>query len=352
MAESEYKWRLRKYDEGRRERAREAQGLRDAAAANVPSGWGADSVEANTPSAPSRSFGFRSGAARVNEGLEKNLAAAGSELGAPTSYAGGAGAPTPIGVIRGMKQTYAADTGGPQLSEFATPTQAKQGYNREQLGMNLAAIGKLPPEAQAGAREAVAEKFGGYIHPKGPEIRAEGEQARLNIASEIEKRPDLVALAEERKAATAKTVGDENVSTLKNYLVNTFGTFDPASGRVGFKPSDENMARDATAAEEVARRDGGKAAISHFQERQNVRALLGEMKGKGRLPEGIDVNAYLSAMSQNPEAWQELVTRGKALRTTSRPETPTAETLGGQLDILGRASTPNWMRPKEWGPAQ
>jgi len=83
----------------------------------------------------------------------------------PTAYNAGAGAPAPIGVIRGTRQTFATDTGGPQLQEFATPLQAGQASNRFEKGKNLVAIENLPVEAQPGAREAVEGKFGGYRAP-------------------------------------------------------------------------------------------------------------------------------------------------------------------------------------------
>jgi hypothetical protein len=265
----------------------------------------AESRAAATPAAPevaatpTRSFGFQSGAARVNEGREKNLATAGTELGAPTSWAGGEGAPQPIGVIRGMKQTYATDTGGPQLAEFATVTQAKQGFNRAQ--------------SQNGG-------YGGeYVPPAGPEIAARGEQLQLAAAAE-NKRPDLV---EATQAAKEKKLTEEHLGTLTNYLTNTYGKMDPTTRRMTFKPADEGMARDALASEEIARqeakqgRDGGKAAIAHFQDRQNVRSLLNSKKDT--LPPGFDVNAYLSAAAQNPKVWQELAEEGRKLRTSTRP---------------------------------
>ena len=286
MSENRYAYFQRKADE--RAASREAENPRNLAMA-VPE------------PTPTRSFGFQSGAARVNEGREKNLAAAGAGLGAPTSWAGGEGAPAPIGVIRGMKQTYATDTGGPQLAEFATETQAKQAFNRSQ--------------SQSGG-------YGGeYVPPEGPEIAARGEQLRLAAAAE-NKRPDLVEATE---ASKLKRLADEHVGALTSYLTSAYGKQDPGTGRMVFKPANETMSRDAMAAEEVARQeakrggDGGKAGIGHFQDRQNIRALLADGIANGQVPKGADINAYISAKMQVPEEWQALAKRAKQFVTTSRP---------------------------------
>jgi hypothetical protein len=74
----------------------------------------------------------------------------GAELGANESYLGGDGAPEPIGVIRGMKVSYAAkgtgpdgEVGGGPLPEFATRQRAMQSENQ------MADIGEYsPPNAE------------------------------------------------------------------------------------------------------------------------------------------------------------------------------------------------------------
>lgn len=79
-------------------------------------------------------------AATIAKDRGVGLATVAGSVGEPTSYAGGhpidaSGNPQPglnpsIGVIRGMKQTYAVDAGGPQLTEAATPLQAAQLINQ------------------------------------------------------------------------------------------------------------------------------------------------------------------------------------------------------------------------------
>jgi len=110
--------------------------------------------QAAPPNPGERSFGFRSGAVQVGGVADQHLnlaTEAGKELGAPTSFNAGAGAPAPIGVIRGMRQTFATDEGGPQLSEFATPLRAAQAYNR------AAGKGEFEPE-KGPALRLLAEK--------------------------------------------------------------------------------------------------------------------------------------------------------------------------------------------------
>lgn len=56
-----------------------------------------------------------------------------AELGAPTSFNAGAGAPEPIGVIRGMRQTFAPQRQPDQQfieGEYSTPLRSAQAYNR------------------------------------------------------------------------------------------------------------------------------------------------------------------------------------------------------------------------------
>lgn len=95
----------------------------------------------------------RGGVGASGEGGSLRAAAGATELGAPTSFKAGAGAPEPIGVIRGMKQTYAPlRQAGQQFieGEYATPLQARQAFNR-------------------------ARGVGVYEPPEGPKLRAEAE---------------------------------------------------------------------------------------------------------------------------------------------------------------------------------
>jgi hypothetical protein len=172
--------------------------------------------------------GFRNtGGIKAAAGREAELVAAGAELGAPTSYAGGAGAPMPVEIVRGLKTTYtnpAPYSGGgynPDPSrntrEFASPIQAQQAFNRGQLNMNLAAIGNLPPEAEGGARVAVNEKFGGYDPLKGPEMRLAGylqEGVERVKAETYNKQPQLQAAADVINSDQAAKLFDQKLKAV------------------------------------------------------------------------------------------------------------------------------------------
>jgi len=337
MAEDYHKYWQRKSDERIQER-------RDLAAATKTAPLGPEAPE-------TRSFGFRSGAARgLAEGRTADLARAGTELGSPTSYAGGAGAPASIGVIRGMKQTYAQDTGGPQLQEFATPQQAGQAWNRRQLQLGASPTG-TPEEVRPGNLGGVVKPgtpgVGGYDPVKGPEIREEGRvratQPDVLGAGEERKINALLrgSLEEKQRLENDAAIGSKNVSSLKNYVTTTRGLS---------IEKDSDVARDTAAAAEVGLRagpGGDKISIQHFNERQAIRAYL--KANPFSMPEGYTTDMYLGALAQNPAAWAELVQEGKK-KMVSQPQVApgTAGNPGTamqQLGILGRKMTPDWMTP-------
>ena len=232
----------------------------------------------------------------------------------------------PVHVIRRLASTWQGPTPG---QEYKTLEQANQAFIR------------------AGQGEVLPGTIPGFDPVKGPEIRATGRAEEGVERAKVAARPDLAVLAKAAEAELAAKTSEGHAASLKNWLDTTYGTYDSATRKTSFKPADEGVSRDALAAQEVARREGAPAAKIHFQERQAVRSYL----KKVALPENFDVNAYMGAVVQNPAAWQELVAKGRAQKVT-QPATPAAPSTMEQLDILGRAATPNWMRPKEWGPAQ
>jgi hypothetical protein len=114
---------------------------------------------------------------------------AGAGLGEAGSYLGGAGAPAPIGVIRGTTQTYATKAGGPNLTEFATPTQAQQAWNREQLRLAgggpkaIAKHGEFMPEGSALAAQQHGQRLAEFA-VKG----TEGGQQQASGANQLQAR--------------------------------------------------------------------------------------------------------------------------------------------------------------------
>ena len=193
-----------------------------------------------SPAVAGQSPGERAAAGRAPE-----LAQAGAELGAPTSYAGGAGAPVPVEVVRGTRTTYTnpapSNEGGgynPTLSrntrEFASPIQAQQAFNRGELNQDLA-LAKRP--GMTPNMPALTEKYGAYVPPEGPKIEAvasadpTGERTyRLSQA----KVQEATAAGEELGAAKAafhtNFVGEHGEPDSKN----------PGSFK---KPADPNLSR-------------------------------------------------------------------------------------------------------------
>jgi len=106
-------------------------------------------------------------------------ALAGRELGEPSSFAGGAGAPAPgtpgnVEVIRGGQRTYASPAAGGQ--EFLTPLQAQQAYNRTRLQGSLADIANKPVQVPAGSTpEQERGRLVEMAHGRYGEYRAPGQ---------------------------------------------------------------------------------------------------------------------------------------------------------------------------------
>jgi hypothetical protein len=270
MPEDRYAYFQRKSDERVQARADAAQNLRAVAAAAVPEA---------TPT-PTRSFGFRNTGGARAAAEPTNLAQA-AELGAPTSFEGGEGAPTPIGVIRGMKQTNAVDAGGPQLSEFATPLQAKQAFNRN-----------------AGVGE--------YVPPEGPKLQAAADidptgQRAVNLAT-----------AADKEAASAKTAVTDHQGTYRKSFLGDHGDFDKEKQTFGM-PADENLSRiyqkGANLVQGGATAPDAYKAIQpdiekHYYTPENVDRALNSISQRTGQP--ITPQWRANAMSGTPEAMSAL----------------------------------------------
>ena len=233
----------------------------------TPGGGGGLSEAPTSPAtaASPRSFGFRSGAAPA-EGVavqHQNLAAAaGRELGEPTSFRGGEGAPAPIGVIRGTRQTYATDVGAPQLQEFATPAQAGQAWYKGQRS------------------QAVAEgERRGFTTPEATLEAQYGKWQPANMTlAQVAATREPPGVAEFRGAQTqqirrteATAIGQQNVEDFTKQWQGTHGQYDK-SGTYQ-KPTDPNIVRDKATAAEIARTQGPEAGLKHYQESTQVRTF-------------------------------------------------------------------------------
>ena len=292
---------------------------RDAAARGNASGFrapGANLVAPSSPVAPDATRGegtltkYRPvGGWQTPEAPGANLVQGRLEAGEPmTAFRGGAGAPTPTGVIRGMHQTFATDTGGPQPQEFATPQEAGQASNRFLRGQNMVAADKLPPEAQVGAREAIDQKFGVPMVPG----QTLAETPAREIPGHAEAWKAQAGLYEEQqkglKATTDKAQSQQHVTDFHGWLTQSpYATF--KDGKLEYKSKDEHMERDRIAAESIAKTQGVDAAKQHFEDRQAIRRWLVTQP----LQSGFDANVYINELSANPQLWQQLVTQARQL---------------------------------------
>ena len=152
-----------------------------------------------------------------DQGRGANLVANAGEMGEPTSFHGGAGAPAPVEVVRGMRMTYtnpAADTGGGYAptpgrgtAEFATPTEAGQAFNRGQRGAFLANPPANPNLTYPpGYWEKQADEKYGEYQPVGTNLLQQKIEGAKEATSAENKAPEKV---EQAKHWTAKTAAEE-----------------------------------------------------------------------------------------------------------------------------------------------
>lgn len=128
-----------------------------------------------------------------------------SPMGEPTSYAGGAGAPEPVGVIRGGTQTYSPTGGGP---EYQTPLVAKQAYNQ--------------------ARDV------GEFQPVGSNLVAQKTQAAIDINAAKPPDPYHEAAGKSIMSDLDKKREAAQGTAYKDWYINTHGGSVPKPGEPAF----------------------------------------------------------------------------------------------------------------------
>jgi hypothetical protein len=236
--------------------------------------------------------------------------ARGTELGEPTSFRGGAGAPEPIAVMRGTTTTYNAGQAGHQFSdaEYATPLQAQQAYNRSMLQQNLSDVAARSDReglTRPDLTEAAEARYGGYRAPgqTGQEIAATKEGPGATI--ERTGRGNYAdALADQINKTNAPADGKQHVGDFQRLMAESpYSTY--KDGKMLFVPKDENQARDAMAAENFARDQGGGAGRQHFEERQQAREYFLTQP----LSRGFKANDFLDKASSDPATWRAFMTK-------------------------------------------
>jgi hypothetical protein len=232
---------------------------------------------------------------------------AGESLGEPGGYAT-AGAPAPIGVIRGMKQTYAVDAGGPQLSEFAQPEQAKMAWHRNQADVEKAAA-----DTRGLTDPGIAARHGTWT-PSGTALatitankEGPGQREERLQKSEVFK---TAKAKEEENLRIAKQKQDE-ADFDRHLNASRHATFEPEKGS-SFIPKTRAADLDRLASRNYAREFGWKAGLEHMDERQLARQYLAaESLRNPNWPENFDVDAYLDQKSKDPERWKNLISNAK-----------------------------------------
>jgi hypothetical protein len=235
--------------------------------------------------------GFRNtGAFRERALSDAALGARSKELGAPTSFRGGAGAPEPVAILRGTTTTYSpgrvpgAQFAGP---EFATPTEARQDWNRENANLATVAADRLGV-----TNPRIPARFGTYVAPEAPTLEAasradiKGERG-LNLAKAgfVNAQNEAAKVAQD-KAHKEQIGRDFDTWYRRRYSVYQNGKLIPAT--------DEPTLRAADFAKEYALEQG------------NAKAGQNYMEWDRRLREKYP-DLYRQIMSEDPTLWFERV---------------------------------------------
>ena len=296
---------------------------------------------------PTRSFGFQSGAGpaeKLAAARAPELAGAGTALGEPTSFRGGAGAPMPVEVVRGGRTTYtnpAPDAPGGgynptparNTQEFASPIQAQQAWNR-----GMASQATADADARGFTDPNIAGKYGEYREPgqTGKEIMATKEgpgatQERTLKGQWFQQQID----AGVKKAQTEEEA--KNVTNFTKQWHNEYSPRDKAGKMT--EPTDPNILQDRDQAAEVARTQGTDAGHKHYQQSLLIRQLeplftpenMTALQGTPGNQNNPDLSpAALDFIKKNPQAKREYMLKyGPMLQQLRPPQPP--QSIGQRL---------------------
>jgi len=255
----------------------------------------------------------KSGAADLHAAA---AARAGTELGEPTSFRGGAGAPEPIQIIRKTTPTYThgfASMG----EEYATPLQAQQAHNRAMLQRSLGDIAARSDReklTRPGLVEAAQSRYGEYRAPGQTleEIKnaglAEARQAQGEFYRSQARGQDVATkgVEQQQQTKTTKTASPEATNFLEEILKQQ-GRAVPKQNAPGYDyewPTDRGVVDDINRAFDIAKNQGAEAARKDFEESRHFREFeplfSPEMRARGQ---------------KNPEFWRRFVLeKGPELR--------------------------------------
>ena len=259
-----------------------------------------------------RSFGFRSGAANpATTPHETEAVAAGAALGEPTSFRGGAGAPPPVAIMRGMRTTFqnpAAEqpgggyvqTPGSSPVEYATPVQAGQAWNQ---GMRNEAVAAGDRRGFTTPESTLDTQYGGFRAP-GQTVAETTGQKHVEAMAAYNRDPAKVAAAEIAKQKQDQALKTKVGTDYDQAMHEGHGDFDTGTGQGKFKAKDEGQYKDYLAGKNHSIEVGDpKAGRQLYEDRQMARKWLQTQP----LPANMDVNAYLDQAAAHPESWSKLM---------------------------------------------
>ena len=240
---------------------------------------------------------------------EMHLAAAaarGKELGEPTSFRGGAGAPEPVHIMRGTTSTYGY---GPE--EYATPLQAQQAYNRRMLTQTLGDIAARSDReklTRPGLVEAAHARYGTW-RPAGQTLE-EVKQEEGPGATEMRQAQAEYYRAGARtidQQSPKKETASPEVTGFLNEILAKHGRAVPKQNAPGYDyewPTDRGMVDDINRALDIAKKQGVEAARKDFEESRQFHDF-----------EPLFSPEMREAGKKNPEFWRRYVLeKGPELR--------------------------------------
>ena len=259
-----------------------------------------------------RPVGFRNtGGIREQAGQPAQLAAGAAQVGEPTSFRGGAGAPEPIAVMRGTATTYSPGVlPGHQFAEpeMATPHQAGQAWNQ---GMRNEAVAAGERRWFTTPEATLDTQYGGFRSP-GQTLAETTGQKHVEAMAAYTRDPSKVAAAEIAQQKQAEAEKAKIGTDFETDVKRRHG--EPMVGKGGgitydISKLDPYKLRDIDGAKNYAMEQGDpKAGHNYMEWSQRLRMQYPDI---------------YAATRSNPLAWDDVVrTHGPQLpAATSAPQT-------------------------------
>jgi hypothetical protein len=223
-----------------------------------------------------------------------------------------------------------------------------KGMNRETVNPNLATAARVGSPEWIQARTEGARKNYRDMVP----VKQAYEKRLLQDAADI----DVTGARGYHKAMSLAPIRAEKEAVGSQHAADYNEFYKTATGKDAVpKPGDPDFG-DYHGGYEVAKRHGLPAAQDYHKGTMTINAI------KSRLtPENVaalhgmpldKATAFVADLEKDPgDKRKYLLENAKAFQTKF-PESQPGTSASQQLEMLGRGFTPNWMRPKEWGPAQ